>query len=136
MLLRVSAAAQPLSLCGLVDVEQADRDVDRWRRRRRHHLAGCDRVTRQQQMATVTVELLCAKHRAFGHPLAPLERRRLRDGVEIASSTAVTSGASVAAIPSRTDDFPAPLAPDTNSSTSSIIVTLAIDLTPRSTPTP
>jgi hypothetical protein len=45
-------------------------------------------------------------------------------------------GPRAAAIASRTDDFPAPLAPDTNSSTSSTIGALAIDLTPRSTSTP
>ena len=46
-------------------------------------------------------------------------------------------GAWSAAIASRTDDLPAPLAPDiSSSSTASIMAVLATDLTPRATPTP
>ena len=100
------------------------------------HFTGRDGVTGQQQMSTLAVELRRAQRGPLGDALPPRQSRRVRDRIEVAELDGVTAGSRSAAIACRTDDLPAPLAPEISNSTASIMVVSATDLTPRAMPTP
>ena len=100
------------------------------------HLTGRDGITGQQQVTSFLVKLLRAQHGTLGHALPPLQVRGGRDRTQVAELDGVTAGSRSAAIASRTDDLPAPLAPDSRSNIASIMAVLATDLTPRAMPSP
>ena len=88
---------QPGCLSFSRDVKQADRDaVESVRRSRGQHLAGRDRVSGQQHMPTVLLELEHMAHHRLGSPLTPRQRRSPRHRHHVVQLDALHRGLELA----------------------------------------
>jgi hypothetical protein len=88
---------QPGCLSVSCDVKQADRDaVKSVGRRRGQHLAGRDRVSGQQHMPTLLLELERMAHHRLGRPLTPCERRSPRHRHHVVQFDALHPGLELA----------------------------------------
>jgi hypothetical protein len=88
---------QPGCLSVSRHVKEADRDaVKAVGRRRGQHLAGRDRVSGQQHVPTVVLELERMAHHRLGGPLAPCERRSPRHRHHVVQLDALHPGLKLA----------------------------------------